>query len=105
LGVRGWLRVEASTGVVGVAVLGGWLQGDLKAEDFELVDEGSDLAAGVDLGGVVVGAEIVEAGRGIGQQVPDDDHDGSGDGDQCFELAAAFDDAAVAFGCVCRRAM
>jgi len=47
--------------------------------------------------GVVVGAEIAEAGGRVGQQVPDDDEDGAGDRDQGLEFAAAFDDAPVAF--------
>ena len=64
-----------AAGVSWLAVSGGWLQGDLEAEDFELVYEIADLAARVDVGGVVVGAEIVETGHGIGEQVPDDDHD------------------------------
>ena len=46
--------------------------------------------------GVVVGAEVTEAGGRVGQQVPDDDQDGAGDRDQGFEFAAAFDDAPVA---------
>jgi hypothetical protein len=33
----------------------------------------------------------------VSLQVPDDDQDGAGDGDQGFELAAALDDAPVAF--------
>lgn len=51
----------------------------------------------VDAGGVVVGAEVVEAGGGVGQQVPDDDQDGTGDGDEGLEFAAAFDQPPVAF--------
>src|SRR5436309_4959629 len=46
--------------------------------------------------GVVVGAEVAVAGCGIGKEVPDDDDDRAGDGDEGFELAAAFDEAAVA---------
>ena len=38
----------------------------------------------------------MEAGGGVGEQVPDDDQDGAGDRDQGFELAAAFDEAPVA---------
>ena len=55
------------------------------------------LAVLVQTAGVVVGAEVVVAGGGVGEQVPDDDQDGSGDGDEGFELAAAFDQAPVAF--------
>ena len=55
------------------------------------------LRSGVDAAGVVVGSEVVEAGGGVGEQVPDDDQDGAGDRDQGLELAAALDDAPVAF--------
>ena len=54
------------------------------------------LAVLVDAAGVEVGAEVVEAGGGVGQQVPDDHQDRAGDGDQSFELADAADQAAVA---------
>jgi hypothetical protein len=37
------------------------------------------LAVGVDAAGVVAGAQLVEAGGGAGEQVPDDDQDGAGD--------------------------
>src|SRR5262249_8522338 len=80
-----------------LGLLGGGLQGDALAEGFQLTDQVADLAAFVDAGGVVVGAEIGEAFGGIGEQVPDDGEDGSGDGDEGLELAAAFDDAPVAF--------
>ena len=63
----------------------------------ELGDVVAQFSFGDDAAGVVVGSEVVEAGAGIGQQVPDDDQDGAGDGDQRLEFAAAFDDAAVAF--------
>jgi hypothetical protein len=46
-----------------------WGEGDGVAECFELVDEVIDLAVGVDLGGVEVGAEVVEAQTGVGQEV------------------------------------
>ena len=54
------------------------------------------LAVLVDAAGVVVGAEVVEAGGGVGEQVPDDHQDRAGDGDQGLELADAPDQAAVA---------
>jgi hypothetical protein len=57
------------------------LQGDGVAEGLELTDQAAGLAAGVDAAGVVVGAQVAEAGGGVGQQVPDDDQDGAGDGD------------------------
>jgi len=66
------------------------------AEGLQLTDEVADLAVFVDAGGVVVGTEILEAFGGIGEQVPDDGEDGTGDGDEGLELAAAFDDAAAA---------
>src|SRR5215207_8113044 len=75
---------------------GGRLQGDLVAERLELADEVAGLAALVDAAGVVAGAQVVEAGGGVGEQVPDDDQDGAGDGDQGLELAAALDQAPVA---------
>ena len=43
--------------------------------------------------GVVVGAEVVEADGGVGQEVPNDTKDGAGDRDQGFDLASAFDEA------------
>jgi hypothetical protein len=60
------------------------------------VDVVAGLAIGVGAVGVEVRAQVVEPCGGIGEQVPDDDQDGSGDGDQGFELAAAFDQAPVA---------
>ena len=57
----------------------------------------ADLAVGVGPGGVVVHAQVVEACARVGQEVPDDHEDGAGDRDHGFELAAAFDDASVAF--------
>ncbi|MFC9767103.1 hypothetical protein [Rhodococcus jostii] len=54
-------------------------------------------AFGVDAAGVIVGAEVAEAGKRVGEQVPDDDEDGTGDRDQGFELATVFDEASVAF--------
>ncbi len=57
----------------------------------------ADLPFGVDAVGVVVGSEIAESSRWVGEQVPDDGQDGAGDRDEGFEFAAAFDDAPVAF--------
>ena len=76
---------------------GGGFEGDAVAHRHQLRDVVADLAFGVDPAGVVVGAEVVEPGGGVGEQVPDDDQDGAGDRDQGFEFAAAFDDAPVAF--------
>ena len=61
------------------------------AERLELVDQVAGLAVAVDAAGVVVGAEVVEPGGGIGQQVPDDHQDGTGHRDQGFALADAPD--------------
>ena len=52
---------------------------------------------GVHAAGVIAGTEVAVTGGGVGEQVPDDDQDGAGDGDQGLELAAAADDAPVAF--------
>ena len=66
------------------------------AECLELADEVSASAVLVDALGVEVGAEVVVAGGGVGEEVPDDDEDRAGDRDEGFELAAAFDESAVA---------
>ena len=47
--------------------LGGVVEGDVVAEGFELADVVAFAAFGVGAGVVVVGAEIVEAGSGVGQ--------------------------------------
>jgi len=51
----------------------------------------SQRAFGAEAVVVEVRAEVVEAGRRVGEQVPDDDQDGSGHGDQGLELSASFD--------------
>lgn len=76
---------------------GDGFEGDAIAQGCELRDVVTGPAFGVDAGRVVVGTEIVETGRGVVQQVPDDDQDGSGNSDEGLELAAAFDDAPIAF--------
>ena len=48
-------------------------EGDCVAECFELADVVAGLAFGVGAAGVVAGAEVVVAGGGVGQQVPDDE--------------------------------
>jgi hypothetical protein len=75
---------------------GGRGQGDAVAQRLELANVVAGLAVLVDAAAVVVRAEVVEAGGGVGQQVPDDHQDGAGDGDQGLELADASDQAAVA---------
>jgi hypothetical protein len=57
------------------------------AERLELVHQVAGLGVAVDAAGVVVGAEVVEMGGGIGQPVPDDDQDGAGHSDQGSALA------------------
>ena len=76
---------------------GGGFEGDPVAHRGELGEVVADLAFGVDAVGVVVGSEIAESSRWVGEQVPDDGQDGAGDRDERFEFAAAFDDAPVAF--------
>ena len=41
---------------------------------------GADLAVAAGFACVPVGAEVGEPGRGVGEEVPDDDEDGAGDG-------------------------
>lgn len=65
------------------------------AEGGELADEVAGLAVGILLAGVPVASEVSVAAGGVVHQVPDGDQDGAGDGDQGFEVALAFDDAAV----------
>ena len=93
-----WLGSPAGDGERGWR--GGWsggrLEGDLVTQRLELAHEVAGLAGLVDAAGVVVSAEVVEAGGGVGQQVPDDHQDGAGDGDQGLALADAPDQAAVA---------
>src|SRR5437764_12193849 len=76
---------------------GRWLQGDGLAEGLELPDQAVDLPGGVDASFVEVRAEIVEAGRRVGQQMADDHEDGPGDGAESLGLAPASDQAPVAF--------
>ena len=61
--------------------LGGLGDGDGVAEGLELADVIAGLAALVGPGLVVAGSEVVVAGGGFAEQVPDDDQDGAGDGD------------------------
>lgn len=84
-------------GFGGWSGLGGRGQGDVEAEGFELPDVVSGSASDVDALVVEVDAEVVEGRAGVGEQVPDDDKDGSGDRDDRLEFAAAFDQASIAF--------
>src|SRR5215475_3053691 len=80
----------------GVWLCGGGCEFDVVAECFELADVAADLAVGADGGDVVVVAEVVVAGGPVGEQVPDDDQDGAGDGHEGFEFAAAAGQPTVA---------
>src|SRR5262249_51450545 len=75
---------------------GGWFEGDLVAERFELVDVVLFAPFGSDPVVVEVGAEVAVAAGGGGEQMPDDDEGGPGDGDLGFLLADATGQAAVA---------
>src|SRR5690242_5935147 len=60
--------------------LGGGGYGDLEPEGLELAEAGADFAVAVCFAVVPAGAEVGEPGSGIGEQMPDDDEDGAGDG-------------------------
>src|SRR6266568_9495671 len=83
-------------GCGGAGGSGGGGEGDGEPQGFQLPDVVAGLVGFVDAVGVVAGAQVVVAGGGVGEQVPDDDQDGAGDGDQGFELAAALDQTPVA---------
>jgi hypothetical protein len=70
-------------------------EGDLVAQGFELADVAALAAFGADAGVVEVAAEVVVAGAGVGEQVPDDDQQGPADGYHGFHPAAAAGDAPV----------
>ena len=59
---------------------GGVGEGDGVAQCLELSDVAAGLAVLIDAAGVVAGAELAEPGGGVGEQVPDNDQDGPGDG-------------------------
>ena len=61
--------------------LGGPGYVDVESERLDLPDVVAELAVGVGAGLVVAGGEVGVTGGGVGQQVPDDDQDGAGDGD------------------------
>src|ERR1700745_2287576 len=70
--------------------LGGWLEGDgLAGQVFQLADEVALAVPAVGACLVVAVAEVVVAGIGVRQQVPDDREDGVADGDDRASLAAA----------------
>ena len=74
---------------------GGGFEGDGVAEGFELADVGALAALWVDAGGVEPGAEVVELGVGVGEQVPDDHQDRAAEGDVSALGAAAAGEAPV----------
>ena len=83
-----------------MAGLGGVLSGcdgDGEAEGLKLADVVADLSFGAGAVVVVAGAEVVEPGSRVGEQVEDDDEDRAGDGGLGFsrktlQVDAAFDD-------------
>src|SRR5258705_3094471 len=90
-------RLDSAVTVLGWVGSGCGLEGDGVAEGFELADVASFAAFGVDAGGVEVGAEIVETCGVLGEQVPDDDQQGSADRDDGFLAATSAGDAPVPF--------
>ena len=56
----------------------------------------AQLTFGVQTAGVVVTAEVVEAGSRVGQQAPYHDQDGAGHRHQGFEFSTPLDDAPIA---------
>ncbi len=79
-------------------LLGSGLEDDLLAgETLELVDKVVLVTLLVDPRFVEVGPEVVVAGLGVGEQVPDDGQDRVADGDDGAALAAMLDQAPIAF--------
>jgi hypothetical protein len=70
-------------------------EGDAVAECFELADVVDLAPFGTDPVVEELGAKIAVAAGGVGEQVPDDDEDGAGDGDEGLELSHASGEAAV----------
>src|SRR5215216_53540 len=92
-GAAQWSRVQAAS----MGWSGGGFEGDPVAEGFQLADVVALDALGVDAGVVEAGAQVLEPGGGVGQQVPDDDQDGAADRHDGLLGAAAFGQAPVAF--------
>ena len=76
---------------------GGGLEGDRVAEGLELAEVVALDALSVDAGVVEAGAQVMEVGLWVGQQVPGDDQDGPADRDNGALLAASASDPPVAF--------
>src|SRR6266496_4028696 len=93
-------RSVSGAGFLGACQSGGWLEGDLVAEGFELGDQAPGFPFGVEAGGEVVSTQFV-VGLSGGQDVPDDDDQGVGDHDDGLLLgggaavAAPFNDVPV----------
>src|ERR1700733_604753 len=75
---------------------GGWDKGDSEPRASQVPDVAAGLPGCVGAVGVVAGAEIAEARGPAGEQVPEDDQDGAGDGDERSQIAAAAGDPPVA---------
>src|SRR5258706_2171298 len=84
---------------LGGGLFGSGCEGDLlPGEAFELADQVVLLALRVDAGLVEVWAEVVVAGCGVGQQMPDDGQYRVADRDDGALFASVFGKAPVAFG-------
>jgi len=73
------------------------LEGDLVAEGLELAEVVALGAFRTDEGVVAAGAQVMEVGFWVGQQVSGDDQDGPADRDNGALLAASASDPPVAF--------
>jgi hypothetical protein len=75
---------------------GGGFQGDFVTQCFELADVVTFLGVRTDAGVVEVWAQVVKAGLGVREQVPDDDQDRAPEGDDRSFFAAAAGEASIA---------
>src|SRR4029453_14181531 len=93
----GWARIRAGcTGWFDDGRSGGGFEGDLVAEGLQLADVVALGALRTDAGVVEAGAQVLEVGLWVGQQVPDNDQDGPADRNDRFLGAAAAGDPPVA---------
>ena len=74
---------------------GGWGEADLVAESLELADEAAGLAVLVNVLVVEVRSEVAIAGARVGKEVPHDDEDGAGNGDERLHLSPTLDQTSV----------
>ena len=65
-------NLTQDSGFAGPSFLGGGFEGDVVAERFKLSDVVASFGLGVDVAVVVVGAEVVEVGVWVGEEMPDD---------------------------------